>query len=505
MLAAGMETSGGLPVASGLCRFYQPGTLTPVTVYADSAAAGAITPPLVLTAGGTGIAYTQQPTRMIVKDALDLTTLFDGNVNTNRAESEYIQSAAFNGGAETRLQTVLDAWTTAFGGSTGLWTYRPYSDAVDRNIKDAIAEIQVSVKTYGAVGDGVADDTAAIQATVARVIANGGGIVYLPPGTYLISSVITVASRGVTVAGAGPLSSILKQSGVSSGGVTFTASVATFDIIQGRVTSLQITASTTSTGTAITGAQLMVDNVYVVAQKFRTAVAPNGSGTFWLLKDCALNGNDSDTSSIAVSITSIGTTIVNCIIQHAGANQAVVQVGATVCSLLGNYIVTSTSTADAVKVLAGGNISVMSGNQMSGGSAAHGLSVSSTGSAPSATGNAISPDILDSRTASTAAVGYSLSGSSAVTPLPLSAESIRIIATAAITVTVNAIAATGFAKKWSLICSNASGGAVTWTFNAQYVLSAAVAPATGNRVNLLLEYNPIDSKVYEIGRAATAN
>ena len=45
---------------------------------------------------------------------------------------------------------------------------------------------------YGAVGDGVADDTAAINNALAAAGANGGGIVYLPPGQYKISNTLNV-------------------------------------------------------------------------------------------------------------------------------------------------------------------------------------------------------------------------------------------------------------------------------------------------------------------------
>lgn len=43
---------------------------------------------------------------------------------------------------------------------------------------------QFNVKTYGAKGDGVADDGAAIQLAITAAIANGGGIVYFPKGIY---------------------------------------------------------------------------------------------------------------------------------------------------------------------------------------------------------------------------------------------------------------------------------------------------------------------------------
>lgn len=51
-----------------------------------------------------------------------------------------------------------------------------------------------SALDYGAKGDGSTDDTAAIQAAIDACAAAGGGIVYFPPGTYLLSSVTTIDS-----------------------------------------------------------------------------------------------------------------------------------------------------------------------------------------------------------------------------------------------------------------------------------------------------------------------
>jgi hypothetical protein len=58
-----------------------------------------------------------------------------------------------------------------------------------------------NVKDYGARGDGVADDTGAIQKTVDRLYAQGGGVLLVPAGTYLVTSVNL--REGITYQGEG--------------------------------------------------------------------------------------------------------------------------------------------------------------------------------------------------------------------------------------------------------------------------------------------------------------
>lgn len=64
----------------------------------------------------------------------------------------------------------------------------------------------VNVRDVGARGDGVTDDTDAIQAAIDQVCGEGGertGLVYLPAGTYRLTGTL-VANRGRTGSGVGP-------------------------------------------------------------------------------------------------------------------------------------------------------------------------------------------------------------------------------------------------------------------------------------------------------------
>ena len=56
-------------------------------------------------------------------------------------------------------------------------------------ISDDDHKTVANVKKLGAKGDGVADDSAAIQKAVDQVFMKGGGVVFFPPGTYMVKSV----------------------------------------------------------------------------------------------------------------------------------------------------------------------------------------------------------------------------------------------------------------------------------------------------------------------------
>ena len=67
----------------------------------------------------------------------------------------------------------------------------------------------INVLDYGAKGDGVTDDTAAIQAAITAAGAGNGNTVFIPAGTYICSAPIDMA-KYVTLQGAGQIATTLK-------------------------------------------------------------------------------------------------------------------------------------------------------------------------------------------------------------------------------------------------------------------------------------------------------
>lgn len=73
--------------------------------------------------------------------------------------------------------------------------------AVARTMQEKARELPLSVKDFGAVGDGVADDTAAIQAALTRAQLTGRKV-WVPVGAYKVSAALVITSA-VTVEGEG--------------------------------------------------------------------------------------------------------------------------------------------------------------------------------------------------------------------------------------------------------------------------------------------------------------
>lgn len=68
-----------------------------------------------------------------------------------------------------------------------------------------------NVKTYGATGNGVTDDTVAVNLALAAANVSGGAV-YFPAGTYIITSTLAATTQNVRFTGDG-VTSIVKQSG----------------------------------------------------------------------------------------------------------------------------------------------------------------------------------------------------------------------------------------------------------------------------------------------------
>jgi len=252
LAVTGSRKNDGTANASGRAFFYRPGTHTLATIYPDAAQSAPMSNPVTLNAAGKATVYFAGQVDVFIEDAasLPISTL----TLSERAERVEVRNAGFTGllpsgsqgaGGKTDLDTVLSRIFASTGGLDG--KYREFTGATSRNIADKFREIWVSVKDYGAVGDGVQDDGTAIQAAANEVTRLGGGVLYFPPGTYKFVVSPTISAPNVCVRGAGREISILKLASVVSSGpvVLATTSVAI-------VEDLTITCTGNSAATGLT-------------------------------------------------------------------------------------------------------------------------------------------------------------------------------------------------------------------------------------------------------------
>jgi len=115
--------------------------------------------------------------------------------------------------------------------------------AVGRTVHEKLQEF-VSVKDFGAIGDGVENDTTALNAALAAAVSQRK-LLFIPSGTYLLTSNITVPTPsnsqfGFTIVGEGKHNgSVLQFSGAAvTTGLTFSSPIGTYQY-WGTISELQ--------------------------------------------------------------------------------------------------------------------------------------------------------------------------------------------------------------------------------------------------------------------------
>lgn len=230
--------SNGNLLVGGKLYSYAAGTTTPLATFADYNGVTANPNPIILDSRGeAGVWLNNSLYKLKLTSATDVEIWTVDNIGG--PDQALLALLAAPGGAAligntpsgtisaTTVQGAINEIVSDLAASSGsslVGFLQTGTGAQPRTAQSKMREM-VSVKDFGAVGDGVANDTAAIQAAIDYVaggVSSIGGVVYFPTGTYLISSRINMPNR-VGLQGANGRATIIKPHSTFSDSYMFHA------------------------------------------------------------------------------------------------------------------------------------------------------------------------------------------------------------------------------------------------------------------------------------------
>lgn len=146
---------------------------------------------------------------------------FDGNNDIVTGTLVTVNTGTVNGSTAWRVTTTgaivvgtsaLTFSQAVFSGSGSVEFTQAGANAVATTVQAKLRET-FSVKDFGAVGNGIADDTTAIQRAINAAAVAGGGQVHLPTGTYLVSATLQINYDYIGLVGAGTNATVIKRTG----------------------------------------------------------------------------------------------------------------------------------------------------------------------------------------------------------------------------------------------------------------------------------------------------
>jgi hypothetical protein len=165
----------GSPLVGGKLYTYAAGTTTPLATYTTYTGATANTNPIILNSRGEASVWLGQGRyKFVLKTANDVEIWTQDNL---------IMSPGADGSG------AYGTWTIDVSPST----VTPTGTTTARTLANLFGDI-VSVKDFGAIGNGTTDDTSAFQAAMNYATSNTNVSIYIPSGYYKITNSITVST-----------------------------------------------------------------------------------------------------------------------------------------------------------------------------------------------------------------------------------------------------------------------------------------------------------------------
>jgi parallel beta-helix repeat protein len=199
--------NNGNPLTGGKLYTYAAGTTTPQVTYTTSTGNVTHANPIIFDSAGrvagsseiwltSGASY-----KFTLKDSNDVLIGTWDNINGNGDPSySYYTPASTSllAPGPLTIKSALDQITNEDSGSSVIGYLPPFTGSVATNLEAKLAQF-ISVKDFGATGDGTTDDTAAIQAALNA--APEYCTVFFPYGNYIISNELVIPTSNLLITG----------------------------------------------------------------------------------------------------------------------------------------------------------------------------------------------------------------------------------------------------------------------------------------------------------------
>ena len=220
LMAEGRQSytdDNGVPLAGGKLYTYAAGTSTPLATYSDPDGLVPNTNPVILDARGEAtVFWSSSAYKVMLTDAADTPVWTQDKMYTRGLVTA--TGAVTARSLEDHLATLPDSKITATGAVTPRYLADHFATLPDtkitatgsttgRGLADRARDV-VSLKDFGAVGDGVANDTTAVQAA----LDSGATYIHAAAGTYKVGD-LTADQRGLVLYGDGIDATVFDYSG----------------------------------------------------------------------------------------------------------------------------------------------------------------------------------------------------------------------------------------------------------------------------------------------------
>ena len=194
-------TNNGTPLSGGKVYTYAAGTTTPKATFTNYTGGTAHSNPIILDSAGRvpgGQIWVTEPDayKFVLYTSTDVLIASYDNI-VNQTTSASVAFTGFNGSVGTIADLADD------NGADLIGFLESSANAVARSVENKLQDV-VSLKDFGAVGDGTTDDTSALNDFLAAV---GNGLAgFIPDGTYRFTAPLdAVIANNITLYGPGYL------------------------------------------------------------------------------------------------------------------------------------------------------------------------------------------------------------------------------------------------------------------------------------------------------------